>query len=643
MHRWYLVIPVLSFLTACLPNNTTLVPEQNEVTASEIPLEVEVAREGVFVVVENDRQPVSAAERVAQIENNHGLAVDRFGRAFVRVGDRMTLELLRNAELPQIQHVSDDQLSTVTVAQNGGTLIADLTLQPDVENDLTIQTAFGTVMAQNARLAVVREANSPLEWVLGLEVGDGGMLTVSAGGITLPVAAGQARWITSSGEPSAAIVIGQNAQTWLEGARSNSEQLEIGAVLLPPADLIADSSRLSAVPQPGRPTEFWRDVHGALNLTLDPVGIFGNPRYSLEDCDGDGSPELVIIDGIVEFNFSSLLARVQALDVTVINRAGPERGLLRAFDPSGTGAAQIQVSGATGETETLSLRSDHPLHTAQLTVSDACLLGVSLTPPTGTGRPAEARASGERARSDAVINVLAGSAQRAEQGDQLRAFRLEPDTLIVDGRLDDWNTLVSRTGIGWTPISNVVYDSACSNRFPGNEAAVDFAGEVLFAYDDTYLFVAFQVTDDGSVTYTGADNRFFLGDGPQLLLDLDLNGDLNDTGLSEDDVQIDFLPQPDAPRAALWQLSTLTSDLIVAAPAAVSRTATGYIVEAAVPWNVLDGAPQPGDQLGVVAGINDNDTPDTNNQECIIASVPQRDWRNPTTWGTLLLMPERAD
>jgi hypothetical protein len=559
----------------------------------------------------------------------------------VRVGDRITLELLRNAELPQIQHVSDEQVSTVTVAQNGGILIADLMLQPDRRNNLTIQTAFGTVVAENARFAVVRETNSPLEWVLGLEIGDGGMLAVSAGGITAPVAAGQARWITSSGEPSAAIVIGQNAQTWLEGARSNSEQPEIGAVLLPPADLVADTSRLSSIPQPGRPTEFWRDVHGSVTLTLDPVGIFGSPSYSLEDCDGDGSRELVIVDGVVRFEFAQLLARVQALDVTIINRAGPQRGLLRAFDPSGVGAAQIQVSGATGETETLSLRSDNPFHAARLTLSNACLLGISLTPPTGTGKPAEARASGAPARSDVVINVLAGPAQQASGDDQLRAMRLESNTnrITIDGQLSDWNTLVRETKTDWVPITNIIYDSACGNRFPGNELAVDLAGEVLFAYDDTYLFVAFQITDDGFVPYSGADNRFFLGDSPQLLIDLDLDGDSSDPNLSEDDVQIDFLPQTETSRATLWQLSTLTSGLLADAQTVMTPTATGYVLESAVPWAVLGGAPQPGDRLGVVASVNDNDTPVANNQECIIATAVQRDWQNPTTWGTLLLMP----
>jgi len=44
-----------------------------------------------------------------------------------------------------------------------------------------------------------------------------------------------------------------------------------------------------------------------------------------------------------------------------------------------------------------------------------------------------------------------------------------------------------------------------------------------------------------------------------------------------------------------------------------------------------------------VANISDNDTPDTNAQECIISTSPRHDWRNPTTWGTVLLMPASGE
>jgi hypothetical protein len=63
----------------------------------------------------------------------------------------------------------------------------------------------------------------------------------------------------------------------------------------------------------------------------------------------------------------------------------------------------------------------------------------------------------------------------------------------------------------------------------------------------------------------------------------------------------------------------------------------GYFLEAAVPWQALGVAPAPGLALGLVAAVSDNDTPQTNVQECMIATSPKRNWRDPTTWGTLIL------
>jgi hypothetical protein len=73
----------------------------------------------------------------------------------------------------------------------------------------------------------------------------------------------------------------------------------------------------------------------------------------------------------------------------------------------------------------------------------------------------------------------------------------------------------------------------------------------------------------------------------------------------------------------------------------MTLTDTGYFLEAALPWSSLNWAAQPGDRFGVVASVSDNDTPDSNAQECIISTSPQRNWRNPATWGTVLLMPDQ--
>ncbi len=637
------LILLLWLISACVPNNAPLGPDTLSLEATEDkPIAIDVSREGVFVLQNGQRVALSAAGQVAEIEPEQGIAVDENGRAILRFGDQMTLELLRGAEIPQIRQLAvAGQGRVISVAQNGGTLIADLTVSPEPQSELTVQTAFATISAANTRFAVVREANSPLEWILGLETGENGKLEVTTGGAPQTVAGGQARWVTSMGEPGASIVIDQNAQAWLEGARNNVAQPELGEILMAPANILADGGQFTSTPRPGRAIEFGQDVQGAVSLTLDPQGIFGAPTYTLEDCNGDGVQDLAIKNGALDFDFRPLLARVVALDITVLNRDRPGYGLWQALDPSGAPAGQQQVSAAAGETETLSLRDNPPYHTAKLTVGDACFMGISLTPPSTAGKAVEARpvVSEPAQKNNVVVNVLAASAERLPQNGQFKALPVSANDLVIDAAPDDWNRLAQQNNADWLLFSAITHNSACSTRYPDSENQTDLAGQVLFAYNNQNLYVAFVVDDDGLVTYTGGDDRIFLGDAPQLLLDLDLNGDFDDTQLSGDDAQIDILPNVVEPQAVLWNLGTLTSSQLAGGQIAVLPADTGYFLEAAIPWSELGIAPQPGDRLGIVASINDNDTPDTNVQECIISTSPQRDWRNPATWGTILLAP----
>ncbi len=641
MLRRSILLPILLLMmSACVPNNAPLGPEQFDAPAVDLLPQIEVAREGVFVMQGDSRQALSAAEPAARLETGQGVAVDDSGRAILRFGDRLSLELLNGAELPQIQQSADSQFDAVAVAQSGGVLLADLTLLPDTQSSLTVQTAFGTITGENARFAVVREAGSPLEWVLALEVPDNDSLSVTAGGETLPVASGQARWFSSQGGPSQSVVIAENAQIWLENARNNIEQAEIGAALLPPANISVDASLLGAAPAPGRTVEFGRDIHGAIQLTVDPVGIFGRPAYTLEDCNSDGRPDLSIREGLLALDFSQLLARVQTLHLTLLNRAEPGQGLLQAFDPAGAPVVQQPLTAAASQTETLSLGGEQPLLSARLTVADACLLGLSLAPPGQSPAPPPVVAEAAAPQpTDVVVNVLSASAERLPQNGQFQAVRLGDAGLTIDGAPSDWEALTAQSGGGWTSFGSVAHDDACATRFPGGEALTDLAGQVQFAYDDAYFYAAFLVADDGLLPYTGADYRYFLGDSPQLLLDMDLIGDFDEAALSGDDLQVDLLPQPDAPQVALWRLSTLTAGPLPGAQVAAALTDGGYFVEAALPWASLGATPQPGDRLGIVAGLSDNDSPGANAQECIITTAPQRDWRNPTTWGTVLLLP----
>ena len=641
--RCSLYLTLLLFVVACVPNNVPLGPEQFDPGPVETSPQIEVARESVFVIQGDERQLRSAAEQTLTLAPEEGVAVDDAGRAIVRFADRLTVELLPGAELLQIQPAFEGQSGTVSVAQNGGTLVADLTVSPDAQNTLIVQTAFGTVTGVNARFAVVREADSPLEWVLALDVPEDGALEITGGGVTVPVPSGQARWFSANREPSQSIILDQNAQVWLENARNNIEQPELGAVLLPPANILAGSGLLPAPPSPGRAVEFGRDVQGAVQLTADPVGIFGSPAYTLEDCNADGRPDLAIRNGILAFDFSQLLARVQALDITLFNRAEPGSGLLQTFDPAGATSTQQQLTVGPDQPETLSVRNTQPFQAAKLTLADACLLGLSLTPP-GENRaePPPVRAvaaTPQTGQDDVVVNVLSSSTERSPENGQFQAPRLGTALINIDGTLDDWDALAVKSGIDWVSFDSVVHDDACATRFPEGELLTDLGGQVQFAYDDDNLYVAFLVADDGLVTYSGSDYRYFLGDSPQLLLDVDLTGDFDAPTLSGDDVQVDLLPQPGAGQAALWQLSTLTAGPLSGAQVAAAPIDGGYFVEAALPWASLGATLLPGDRLGLVAGLSDNDTPAGNAQECIITTTPRRDWRNPTTWGTILLLP----
>jgi hypothetical protein len=246
----------------------------------------------------------------------------------------------------------------------------------------------------------------------------------------------------------------------------------------------------------------------------------------------------------------------------------------------------------------------------------------------------------ENLQSAAVVNVLANATTRPPENGQLQAVPVGgTDLVTVDGQRADWDALVRQSRSTWTGFSTVTHDDGCANRYPNAEGLTDLAGQVQLAYDNQHLYVAFVVDDDGLVAYSGADERYFLGDSPQLLLDLNLNDDFNDVQLSADDIQIDLLANVDGPLAALWQLGALSSHPLIETQVAVSLTESGYFLEAALPWRELNISPTPGDRFGVVASVNDNDTPATNAQQCIISTAPQRDWRNPTTWGTLLLKP----
>ncbi len=367
----------LLILNACGPTTpSTSTPDRPPVPDT---VETESNRDGVFTVRAGLREALPAP-RQAFLSVGEGVDVDAKGRATLRFADLLTVEMLRDGELVLQELSADERSAIITVLQNGGALINDFNPQEEIARRFTIQTEFAVITATGTRFMVVREANTPLEWVIGLDAKEGD-LKVSAGGETKTVAAGIARWVAPIGPPSAGISADMaNVQDWIEGVRAGEPRREIGEVVWDPADILANTEPVTELPEPGQPFKLEEVM-----LTLDPEGLFGHPTYSLEDCNGDGILDIAMQAGKLQMDFRPVLSRVRALDVTVINRDRLGSGSLRAFNPGRNEIGSQPLEAGPGQGQVLSLRSNQPYHFAELLMNDGCFLGFSLTPPTPAG------------------------------------------------------------------------------------------------------------------------------------------------------------------------------------------------------------------------------------------------------------------
>ena len=222
--------------------------------------------------------------------------------------------------------------------------------------------------------------------------------------------------------------------------------------------------------------------------------------------------------------------------------------------------------------------------------------------------------------------VLSGSRPQSRSGAEIEAnFVDSPPEL--DGKLGDWE-------LTYYPVSHVVYGE-------GNWAnSEDLSGNLLVTWDQDNLYLGAQVFDTRYVQNATGKN-LFLGDSLEILFDRDLAGDFNQDSLSNDDYQLGVSPgSPDPgdhPQAYLWfPQSEAGSAGQVEIGARV--TSDGYILEAAIPWEVFGVTPAADRTYGFAFSISDNDNPDQNLQQSMVSTISSRVLTGPTTWGTLKLL-----
>ena len=200
---------------------------------------------------------------------------------------------------------------------------------------------------------------------------------------------------------------------------------------------------------------------------------------------------------------------------------------------------------------------------------------------------------------------------------------------VIEGDLSDWGVLENTA-------DSVVYGA---DNWSG---VSDLGANFSLGWDATNLYLAVLVQDD-VYSQTQKDETIFRGDSVEFLLDVALQDDGQHEKLSDDDYQIglsggDLRDETVFPQAYMW-FPVGQAGHLSGVQVAVRLSADGYVLEAAIPWGVLEVQPMIGNEYGFALSVSDNDLSEVAVQQSMVSSSAGRLLTDPTTWGILRLEP----
>lgn len=222
-----------------------------------------------------------------------------------------------------------------------------------------------------------------------------------------------------------------------------------------------------------------------------------------------------------------------------------------------------------------------------------------------------------------LLVLLLASLAMAKQLTAVRA----PKAMVIDGKLTEWENAKKHVIKIDSPAYIVAGDVS------EYEGPKDMQGLFYVMYDDEYLYVAAQITDEAIyVDFTGA--YLFQSDGIQIFVSFEDFG-TGRTSYSVHDFQFGFAPGLDGmlPEFNTWNNSFKFSDLQYES----TITEDGYIIEVAIPAYELDIFLDRGTVLGFDVGITDTDYQNTPQQNYFMYSKYGDGWSNVSRFLELVL------
>jgi len=156
--------------------------------------------------------------------------------------------------------------------------------------------------------------------------------------------------------------------------------------------------------------------------------------------------------------------------------------------------------------------------------------------------------------------------------------------------------------------------------------STDLSGNFKALWDDTYLYVLADVTDDKKVNESA--NVY---DDDAVEVYVDINND-KATTYGANDVQYSF-GWNDGTTVGVLPSGRSTTNITYKA---VDKTG-GYVIEARIPWTTLQGSPAIGQLVGMDFMINDDDDNGTRDGKLSWNASEDDAWENPSLFGTAIL------